>query len=138
MYQGPCSRLRYCARAGGGDRPFRIPRIVCTVKLTKWRSLAAECALAAVFLAACTAIVVRTIPKAPPPPTPPSPHVASLPADGRARATLRVVTGTLVLTIDPALWRKELAEIREYLGRYGSRLPPVLMAQLTATEQRLG
>jgi hypothetical protein len=102
VYQGPCSRLRYCARAGGGDRPFRIPRIVCTVKLTKWRSLAAECALAAVFLAACTAIVVRTIPKASPPPPPPSPHVASLPADGRARATLQVVTGTLVLTIGVA------------------------------------
>jgi hypothetical protein len=72
------------------------------VKLTKWRSLAAECALAAVFLAACTAIVVRTIPKASPPPPPPSPHVASLPADGRSRATLQVVTGTLVLTIGVA------------------------------------
>ena len=56
--------------------------------------------MAAVFLAACTAIVVRTIPKAPPPPPPPpSPHVASLPADGRSRAALQVVTGTLVLSI---------------------------------------
>ena len=58
--------------------------------------------MAAVFLAACTAIVVRSIPKASPPPPPPSPHVASLPADGRSRATLQVVTGTLVLTIGVA------------------------------------
>jgi hypothetical protein len=58
--------------------------------------------MAAVFLAACTAIVVRTIPKASPLPPPPSPHVASLPADGRSRATLQVVTGTLVLTIGVA------------------------------------
>ena len=58
--------------------------------------------MAAVCLAACTAIVVRTIPKASPPPPPPSPHVTSLPADGRSRATLQVVTGTLVLTIGVA------------------------------------
>jgi len=41
-------------------------------------------------------------------------------------------------SIDPLTWRKELADIDEYLGRYGSRLPPALRAQLTATEQRLG
>src|SRR6185437_7048093 len=28
-----------------------------------------------------------------------------------------------LLSVDPALWRKEVAEIREYLARYGSRLP---------------
>ncbi|HYL70358.1 MAG TPA: phosphoenolpyruvate carboxykinase domain-containing protein, partial [Candidatus Dormibacteraeota bacterium] len=43
-----------------------------------------------------------------------------------------------LLKVEPALWRKELAEIREYLARYGKRLPPALAAQLAATEQRLG
>jgi len=47
---------------------------------------------------------------------------------GRARA---------LLTVDAALWRKELAEMREYLGRYGSRLPAALVAELESTEQRL-
>lgn len=58
--------------------------------------------MAAVLLAACTAIVVRSIPKGSPSPPAPSPHVASLSADGRSRATLQVVTGTLVLTIGVA------------------------------------
>jgi len=62
--------------------------------------------MAAVLLAACTAIVVRSIPKASPAPAPSpastSPHVASLLADGRSHATLHVVTGTLVLTIGVA------------------------------------
>jgi phosphoenolpyruvate carboxykinase (GTP) len=40
--------------------------------------------------------------------------------------------------IDAGVWRKELAEMREYLGRYGSRLPAALLAELQATEQRLG
>lgn len=57
--------------------------------------------MAAVFLGACTALVVRSIPSSPPPPSS-SPHVASLPADGRSRATLQVVTDTLVLTIGVA------------------------------------
>jgi phosphoenolpyruvate carboxykinase (GTP) len=42
-----------------------------------------------------------------------------------------------LLTIDPGLWRKELAEIREYLGKYGDRLPATLLAQLADSEQRL-
>jgi len=58
--------------------------------------------MAAVLLAACTAIVVRTIPKGSPAAPAPAPHAASLPADGRSRATLHVVTGTLVLTIGVA------------------------------------
>ncbi len=43
-----------------------------------------------------------------------------------------------LLSVDPALWRKEVAEIREYLARYGSRLPAALLEELKATEQRLG
>ncbi|HET7756845.1 MAG TPA: phosphoenolpyruvate carboxykinase (GTP) [Steroidobacteraceae bacterium] len=42
-----------------------------------------------------------------------------------------------LFSIDPGLWRKEIAEVREYLGRYGSRLPPALLAELATTEQRL-
>jgi phosphoenolpyruvate carboxykinase (GTP) len=40
--------------------------------------------------------------------------------------------------IDAGVWRKELGEMREYLGRYGSRLPAALLAELEATERRLG
>ncbi|HYL03797.1 MAG TPA: phosphoenolpyruvate carboxykinase (GTP) [Steroidobacteraceae bacterium] len=42
-----------------------------------------------------------------------------------------------LFSIDPELWRKEIAEVREYLGRYGARLPPALLAELGTTEQRL-
>ena len=42
-----------------------------------------------------------------------------------------------LLTVDRPLWRKEVAEIREYLGKYGSRLPAALLAELKTTEQRL-
>jgi phosphoenolpyruvate carboxykinase (GTP) len=43
-----------------------------------------------------------------------------------------------LLSVDPVLWRKEIADIRTYLGKYGSRLPPELLAELAATESRLG
>jgi phosphoenolpyruvate carboxykinase (GTP) len=43
-----------------------------------------------------------------------------------------------LLTVDPALWRKEIAELREYLGKYGERLPGALLAELRKTEQQLG
>jgi len=42
-----------------------------------------------------------------------------------------------LLTVDAGLWRKEVAELREYLGRFGSRLPAALLAELASTEQRL-
>src|SRR5579875_3559786 len=42
-----------------------------------------------------------------------------------------------LLSVDPALWRKEMAEIREYLKRYGDRLPPALLRELEKTEARL-
>ena len=41
-------------------------------------------------------------------------------------------------SIDAGMWRKELAEVREYLGRYGSRLPAALLGELKTSEQRLG
>ena len=73
---------------------------MCTVKRTKWGSLAAELAMAAVLLGACATLVARSIPSSPTPP--PAPQGASLPADGRSSATLDVATGTLVLTIGVA------------------------------------
>jgi phosphoenolpyruvate carboxykinase (GTP) len=42
-----------------------------------------------------------------------------------------------LFSIDSGLWRKETAEVREYLGRYGRRLPPALLAELGKTEARL-
>jgi phosphoenolpyruvate carboxykinase (GTP) len=43
-----------------------------------------------------------------------------------------------LLAIDPALWRQEISELRAYLGTYGERLPAALLAELRATEARLG
>jgi hypothetical protein len=62
--------------------------------------LAVEGAMAVVLLAACAALVVRTIPRSPSPPT--APHIATLAADGHPGATLQVITGTPVLTIGVA------------------------------------
>src|ERR1700733_3136434 len=43
-----------------------------------------------------------------------------------------------LLAVDATLWRKEVAEMRGYLGKYGNRLPRELLTELAATEQRLG
>ena len=43
-----------------------------------------------------------------------------------------------LLSVDPSLWRKEVADIRAYLEKYGSRLPKELLAELATTESRLG
>jgi phosphoenolpyruvate carboxykinase (GTP) len=43
-----------------------------------------------------------------------------------------------LLAVDGNLWRKEIADIREYLTRYGERLPAAMLAELKNTEQRLG
>ncbi|MGH8149893.1 MAG: phosphoenolpyruvate carboxykinase (GTP) [Steroidobacteraceae bacterium] len=43
-----------------------------------------------------------------------------------------------LLAVDPALWRKELADIRAYLDGYGSHLPAALLEELTSCERRLG
>jgi phosphoenolpyruvate carboxykinase (GTP) len=42
-----------------------------------------------------------------------------------------------LLTVDAALWRREVADIREYLTKFGSRLPPEMLVELQNTEQRL-
>jgi phosphoenolpyruvate carboxykinase (GTP) len=57
-------------------------------------------------------------------------NTAGLSLSDEARAALS--------SVDPAVWHKELAEVSEYLGRYGSRLPAALLAELKTTEQRLG
>ena len=43
-----------------------------------------------------------------------------------------------LLSVDPALWRKELAEIRDYLGKFGARVPAALLEELRSMQQRLG
>jgi phosphoenolpyruvate carboxykinase (GTP) len=43
-----------------------------------------------------------------------------------------------LLAVDPALWRREVGEVREYLGKYGKRLPAALTKELDTTERRLG
>jgi phosphoenolpyruvate carboxykinase (GTP) len=43
-----------------------------------------------------------------------------------------------LLTIDPALWREEVAEVRQYLSQYGKRLPAALLQQLDGVGARLG
>jgi phosphoenolpyruvate carboxykinase (GTP) len=42
-----------------------------------------------------------------------------------------------LLAVDPALWRKEMAEVRKYLEQYGTRLPPQMLEQLAVTEAQL-
>jgi phosphoenolpyruvate carboxykinase (GTP) len=42
-----------------------------------------------------------------------------------------------LLSVDPALWKKEVAEIRTYLEQYGSRLPAGLLEELKGTQLRL-
>jgi phosphoenolpyruvate carboxykinase (GTP) len=52
---------------------------------------------------------------------------------------LNLAPGALqaLLAVDPALWRREVGEIREYLGKYGRRLPAALAQELDTTERRL-
>jgi len=57
-------------------------------------------------------------------------NTAGLSLSDAARAAL--------CSVDASVWRREVAEVREYLGRYGSRLPAALLAELQATEERLG
>ncbi|MBS0581061.1 MAG: phosphoenolpyruvate carboxykinase (GTP) [Proteobacteria bacterium] len=53
---------------------------------------------------------------------------------------LKISPGDLeaLLSVDPELWRKEAAEVREYLHRFGDRLPAAMLAELAETERRLG
>jgi phosphoenolpyruvate carboxykinase (GTP) len=43
-----------------------------------------------------------------------------------------------LLSVDPAMWRKEMTDIRAYLESYGARVPAELLKQLDAVENRLG
>jgi len=42
-----------------------------------------------------------------------------------------------LLTVDPALWRKEASDMRAYLAQFGNRVPKELVAELEKMEQRL-
>jgi len=42
-----------------------------------------------------------------------------------------------LLAVDPALWKKEMSEIRTYLEQYGNRLPAQMLQELKGTESRL-
>jgi len=42
-----------------------------------------------------------------------------------------------LLAIDAGVWRKECADVREYLSGFGRHLPAALLAELKATESRL-
>ena len=43
-----------------------------------------------------------------------------------------------LFSVDPALWRKEAAEIGDYFARFGARLPAELLQELAITKDRLG
>lgn len=43
-----------------------------------------------------------------------------------------------LLAVEPGLWKKEVAEVGQYLAQFGSRLPAEMLAQLKETERRLG
>jgi phosphoenolpyruvate carboxykinase (GTP) len=42
-----------------------------------------------------------------------------------------------ILSVKPEAWKKEVADIRSYLGEYGSRTPKALYEELDGVEQRL-
>jgi phosphoenolpyruvate carboxykinase (GTP) len=43
-----------------------------------------------------------------------------------------------LLSVKQDAWRKEVADIRDYLGEYGSRTPKAMYTELDGVEQRLG
>jgi phosphoenolpyruvate carboxykinase (GTP) len=43
-----------------------------------------------------------------------------------------------LLAVTPAAWRKETAEMREYLKEFGARAPAEMSAELDGIEKRLG
>jgi phosphoenolpyruvate carboxykinase (GTP) len=43
-----------------------------------------------------------------------------------------------LLAVPPAAWRKETAEMREYLKEFGARAPAEMTAELDEIERRLG
>ena len=62
-----------------------------------------------------------------------------LPADINTRGlSISREALTALSAVDADVWRKECAQLREYLGGYGSHLPAALLAELNTTESRLG
>ncbi len=51
-----------------------------------------------------------------------------------------ITTDTIadLLTVDTDLWKQEVSGIREFYGKFGSKLPKEMSAQLEALEKRLG
>jgi phosphoenolpyruvate carboxykinase (GTP) len=43
-----------------------------------------------------------------------------------------------LLSVDPTLWKKEVADIRAYLHQFGSRVPAAMLEELQGVENRLG
>jgi GTP-dependent phosphoenolpyruvate carboxykinase len=43
-----------------------------------------------------------------------------------------------LLAVAPEAWRKETAEMREYLKEFGARAPEEMTAELAGIEKRLG
>ena len=52
--------------------------------------------------------------------------------------TIEPETLRALLSVDTQLWRKEVAEIRAYLERFGARLPVQMLTELKKTAQALG
>ncbi|MGH8308614.1 MAG: phosphoenolpyruvate carboxykinase (GTP) [Steroidobacteraceae bacterium] len=42
-----------------------------------------------------------------------------------------------LLTIDPALWRSEMADVRKYLSEFGNRVPAEMLAEISRVERGL-
>ena len=63
----------------------------------------------------------------------PRPEDLDLEGSGVDEATVREL-----LTVDPALWRQEVAGIREFYARFGDKLPQRLRDELDGLEKRLG
>jgi len=67
--------------------------------------------------------------------------VGYLPTEAALNTTgLRIDPADLkeLLTVVPDAWRKEIADVEEYLDAFGQRTPRDLKAELTAVRQRLG
>ena len=43
-----------------------------------------------------------------------------------------------LLTVEPAQWRKEVADMRGYMDKYGNRVPAEMITELNGVEKRLG
>ena len=62
----------------------------------------------------------------------PKPEDINLEGSGVDEETLRDL-----LTVDPALWKQEVAGIREFYAKFGDKLPQSLRDELDALEKRL-